>query len=67
MKTYITTLQAIDNTDGLLKQFIGQNIMANNFDEAEEICNTQYPFLSVLGEKICEYDENMNEVDVSLN
>jgi len=67
MKTYITTLQAIDNTDGLLKQFIGQNIIANNIDEAEEICNNQYPFLSVLGEKICEYDENMNEVDVSLN
>jgi len=67
MKTYITTIQAIDNTDGLLKQFIGQNIIANNFDEAEEICINQYPFLSVLGEKICEYDENMNEVDVSLN
>jgi len=67
MKTYITTLQAIDNTDGLLKQFIGQNIMANNFDEAKEICNTSYPFLTVLGEKICEYDENMGIVDVSLN
>jgi len=67
MKTYITTLQAIDNTDGLLKQFVGQNIMANNIDEAEEICSNQYPFLIVLGEKICEYDENMNEVDVSLN
>jgi len=67
MKTYITTLQAIDNTDGLLKQFIGQNIMANNIDEAEEICSTSFPYLFVLGEKICEYDENMNEVDVSLN
>jgi len=67
MKTYITTLQAIDKTDGLLKQFIGQNIMANNIDEAEEICITSYPYLEVLGEKICEYDENMNEVDVSLN
>jgi len=67
MKTYLTALQAIDNTNGLLKQFIGQNIMANNFDEAEEICINQYPFLSVLGEKICEYDENMNEIDVSLN
>jgi len=67
MKTYITTLQAIDNTDGLLKQFIGQNIMANSHNEAEEICINSFPFLSVLGEKICEYDENMNEVDVSLN
>jgi len=67
MKTYLTALQAIDNTDGLLKQFIGQNIMANNIDEAEEICTNQYPFLSVLGEKICEYDENMEIVDVSLN
>jgi len=67
MKTYITTLQAIDNTDGLLKQFIGQNIMANNIDEAVFICNTLLPYLEVLGEKICEYDENMNEVDVSLN
>jgi len=67
MKTYLTALQAIDNTDGLLKQFIGQNIIANNFDEAEEICINQYPFLSVLGEKICEYDENMEIVDVSLN
>jgi len=67
MKTYITALQAIDNTDGLLKQFVGQNIMANNIDEAEEICNNSFPFLSVLGEKICEYDENMDIVDVSLN
>jgi len=31
MKTYLTALQAIDNTDGLLKQFIGQNIIANNW------------------------------------
>jgi len=48
MKTYITTLQAIENTDGLLKQFIGQNIMANNIDEAEEICSTSFPYLEVL-------------------
>jgi len=41
--------------------------MANNFDEAEEICSTSYPYLEVLGEKICEYDENMEIVDVSLN
>jgi len=67
MKTYITTLQAINNNNGLLKQFIGQNIIANNFDEAEKICINQYLFLSVLGEKICEYDKNMEIVDVSLN
>ena len=51
----------------MLKQFIGQNIIANNFNEAQKICSISFPFLSVLGEKICEYDENMNKVDVSLN
>ena len=67
MKTYITTLNAIDKNDGLIKLFVGQNILANNWDEAEEICIECFPYLTILGEKICEYDENIKEILLNLN
>jgi hypothetical protein len=68
MKTYITTLLAIDKTDGFTKKFFGQNILANNWDEAEEICKTHFPYLTIHGELICELnEENLTEVNFSLN
>jgi hypothetical protein len=56
MKTFITTLLAIDKTDGFTKKFFGQNILANNWEEAEAICKTHFPYLKVHGELICELD-----------
>jgi hypothetical protein len=58
MKTFITTLIAIDTTDGLIKQFVGCDILANNWEEAEEIVKSQFPYLAIHGEKIDEYDMN---------
>lgn len=57
MKTFTTTLQAIDKTDGLLKTFVGKSIIANDENEAKVICNTFFPYLSVLGEHVAEIDD----------
>lgn len=59
MKTFVTKLQAIDKSDGQIKTFFGQNILANNWHEAELICKTHFPYLKVHGELICELDENL--------
>jgi len=67
LKTFITTLTAIDTTDGLLKHFIGFNILANDWREAEDIVKKQFPYLAIHGEKIVEYDMNFNVIDDSLN
>jgi hypothetical protein len=57
MKTFVTTLLAIDQTDGFTKKFFGQNILANNWEEAEQICKTHFPYLKIKGELVCELDE----------
>ena len=68
MKTYVTKLQAIDKTDGVLKTFFGQNILANNWEEAELICKTHFPYLSVHGELICKKKKkNLKENKFYLN
>ena len=68
MKTYVTKMQAIDKSDGQIKTFFGKNILANSWDEAEKICETHLPYLSVHGELVCELEfEDLKEVNFSLN
>ena len=68
MKTFITTLQAIDKADGLLKTFAGKSIIANDENEAKVICNTFFPYLSVLGEHVAEIDEATGiEINIQAN
>lgn len=57
MKQFITFFKAIDNTDGLVKTWVGQTILANSEDEAREVCKEHFPYLSILGEKVSELDE----------
>jgi hypothetical protein len=49
MKTYITEFTAIDQGDGTLKKYAGQNIEAISWAQAEAICLLQYPWLKVVG------------------
>jgi hypothetical protein len=63
MKTFVTTLLAIDQIDGITKKFFGQNIMANNWDEAEVICKTHFPYLKIHGELLYELDEKTLKIN----
>ena len=68
MKTFITTLLAIDQTDGFTKKFFGQNILANNWEEAEQICKLHFPYLKVHGQLVCELEEKtLKEINFNLN
>jgi len=65
MKQFITTFQAIDKTDGILKTFVGQNIIANNEIEAKEICKINFPYLCIFGELVKEID-SVTGVEINL-
>lgn len=68
MKQYITFFKAIDNTDGLIKTWVGQTILANSFKEAEEICSINFPYLSICGEKVAELDMyTLKSIDLQNN
>ncbi len=56
MPRFVTQFTAIDKTDGIMKTFIGEYINANNFEEAEIICKTKKPYLTVIGQLVCELD-----------
>lgn len=66
MKTFATTFQAIDKTDGFLKTFVGQNIFAENENKAKEIVAECLPYLSILGEIIKETD-NKTGIEINFN
>ncbi len=52
MKTFLTEIQAIDPKDGELKTWHGQDIHAKTWEDAQEICDKLYGYLSVIGEKV---------------
>jgi hypothetical protein len=58
MKTYVTTLTAINQVTRELVKFEGQRITATCWDEAEGIVRRHFPYLSVEGEFVCEIDED---------
>lgn len=61
MKRFATTLKAIDNTDGLIKTFVGIDIYAWDHREAKNIIKRSYPYLTLLGEIVKEFDEETGE------
>jgi hypothetical protein len=68
MKTFCTNFFALDLTDGTTKKFQGQNIVANNWDEAETICEKNFPYLEIEGELQMELDFiTLKEINLSLN
>lgn len=68
MKKFCTNFFALDLTDGITKKFQGQNIPANNWNEAEQICKEQFPYLEIEGELVLELDEKtLKEINLNLN
>lgn len=68
MKIFCTHLNAIDKSDGMIKKFDGNRILANNWNEAEQICKEQFPYLTVYGQLVCELDEKtLKEINLNLN
>ena len=63
MNKFVTMLNAIDKTDGKIKTFFGQEIIANDWNEAEEIVKNNFPYLTIHGQKVCEIDELTGKVD----
>ena len=52
----------------MIKKFDGNRILANNWNEAEQICKEQFPYLTVYGELVCELDENtLKEINLNFN
>ena len=68
MKTFCTNLFALDLNDGTIKKFQGKNIIANNWDEAENICKKNFPYLEIEGELKMELDfKTLKQINLSLN
>lgn len=68
MKKFCTNFFALDLNDGMTKKFQGQNILANNWKEAEKICKEQFPYLEIEGElklELCE--KTLKEINLNLN
>ncbi len=57
MTLYTTTFQAIDPSDGELKQWQGEHIPAISFSHAQEICRQTKGHLVVSGRLEQEIDE----------
>lgn len=79
MRTFVTEVQAIDPTDGLLKTFEGLRIESINPKMAQKWCNENgLGFLKVVGELVCDisldenkgistYNDLMSFIDVHSN
>lgn len=66
MKTYLTKFRAYCNESKEIKTFAGKEIEANSIDEAKAYCKAFAPYLTVVGEKVCEFgDCNSNNRDIS--
>ena len=68
MKKFCTNFFALDLTDGIIKKFQGQNILANSWKEAEQICKEKFPYLEIEGElqlELCE--KKLKEINLNLN
>lgn len=68
MNKFCTNFFALDLTDGIVKKFQGQNIYADSWEKAEEICKNQFPYLEIEGKLICELNEfTLKEININLN
>ena len=54
LKYYTTQFKAIDISDGELKTYGGEHIKAISFEEAEQFCKVNKPWLEVKGKLISE-------------
>ena len=57
MKTFTTIIQAVDPMDGILKEWLGPYIQAQNIDQAINYCRNNIGYCKVDGELIAEVDE----------
>jgi hypothetical protein len=54
MKYYVTQFKAIRAHDGELTNYCGPHIQAPSFELAQEWCNENRPYLTVIGELVAE-------------
>jgi hypothetical protein len=54
MKYWVTEFKAIRASDGLLIKYCGPHIQAPSFELAQEWCNENRNYLTVIGELIAE-------------
>jgi hypothetical protein len=57
MKKYVTQIQATETKTGQLKLYEGQLVNGISFQDAQEWCDNNAPYLKVIGEYIGEVDE----------
>jgi len=68
MKRYITTFQAIDKTDGMIKTFEGNCVYSSDQETAETMVKNNFPYLTIVGEFVSEVDEfTGKELDLRKN
>lgn len=68
MNKYITMMRAVCVESGELKTYIGADILANSWNEAEEYCRLYAPYLTVYGEKVVELSEDtLKPINLQLN
>ena len=56
MKTFLTELRAIERRTGGLRKYAGPNIQAPTWELAQAECDINFPYLTVIGELVCEVD-----------
>jgi hypothetical protein len=56
MRVFCTEFKGVDITDGKIKRWSGNRIEADTWEEAEEFCRKNYPYLKVTGEFVEEID-----------
>ncbi len=78
MKTFLTELKAIDPKDGQLKTYAGRNIKALTRGLAQQWCDENEGYLTVVGELVSEipcktgtleadFSKKVDYIDTSLN
>lgn len=70
LSTFITEMQAIDQSTNELILWEGPKIVTSTWFEAETICKERFPYLKVIGkleEEFPLYDDNTIIVTLNLN
>ena len=68
MKRFTTSFKAIDNNDGKLKTYVGNDVYSYSQQDAEAYVKSYAPYLTIMGELVSEVDEfTGKELDLRKN
>jgi len=56
MKKYLTVITALHPETMELEDFIGPDVFADSFANAEVLCKKEYPYAMVIGESVSLYE-----------